>query len=238
MEKQTILITGASGGIGKQLSLSCAAKGANILLLGRKQRQLEHVYDAIVQQGYQQPTIIPFDLSTATLEGYEELMQFIKNNFHSLEVLIHNAALVGPLTPIEHYSPKQWYEVLQINLHAPFHLTQTLLPLLKKAKTAQIIFTLDKHFTTTKAYWGAYGISKRALHGLMQTLAQELKNTSVHVNAIYPGPMQTGLRAKAYPGENTNTMPPIDSIIPTYMKLISNKEKIKGVTVNSLGEPI
>lgn len=235
MKKRIILITGASSGLGKALALNCAQQGATVLLLSRKVQLLEKLYDEIVEKKYPKPIIIPFDLSTATAEAYNELKELIITHCPQLDTVVHNAASVGPLTPIELYSPKQWYETLQVNLHAPFHLTQTLLPILKQQKRSQIIFSLDTHAMENKAYWGAYGVSKKALLGLMETLAKELESSSVCVNAILPNPMNTPLRSKAFPGENINTVMPIESIIPDYINLIINNNNQNGNVIKPLG---
>jgi len=139
LKDQVILVTGAGDGIGKAVSLALAKQGATLILLGRTARKLEAVYDLIESAGGAQPVIIPLDLKQATPIQYNEIKDQIEATFGQLHGLLHNAARLGSLTPVEHYPVLQWAEVFGINLIAPLLLTQTLLPLLKKAPRANIV---------------------------------------------------------------------------------------------------
>ncbi|MDH5571349.1 MAG: SDR family NAD(P)-dependent oxidoreductase, partial [Gammaproteobacteria bacterium] len=149
----------------------------------------------------------------------------LEDKFGALHGLLHNAVNLGANTPLQHYDIDLWYKVMQVNLNAPFLLTQALLPLMIKTPDSSIVFTLDDKDT---AYWGAYGISKKALKGLMKILADEMDTDKpVKVNAINPGPVKTQLRMKAFPGEDPNVMVPAEDIMQNYLYLMgheSNKE--------------
>ena len=142
LRDRVILVTGAGDGIGKAVSLACARYGATVILLGRTVKKLEAVYDAIVEQGAPQPAIYPLDLQGATPEHYEQLADNVANEFQRLDGLLHNAARLGPLTPMDHFEPEEWARVFQVNVHAPFVLTRACLALLKNSKDARIVFTV------------------------------------------------------------------------------------------------
>ncbi len=235
LSKRVILVTGASSGIGRAVAYAYAAHGATVILLARTIKKLESLYDEIVNAGYPTPAIYPLNLANATPKDYQDLKFNIDTHFGRLDGLLHNAALLGSLTPLEHYSIEQWYQVLQVNLHSTFLLTQATLPLLKDSADASILFTAANEGFQGKAYWGAYGISKFAIQGLMQTLADELEtNTSIRVNSINPVRVRTPLRANAYPAENLSILPLPQDILTHYLYLMGpHSRNITGQTFNA-----
>ena len=155
LKNRVILITGAGDGIGRAAALDCARLGATAILLGRTIEKLEAVYDEIERAGHGQPAIYPLDLSTATDENYIELAQVFEREFGSLDGLVHNASILGQRTPISNYESRTWQRVMQVNVTAPFMMTQALLPLLETSNDASIIFTSSSVGAQGKAYWGA-----------------------------------------------------------------------------------
>jgi NAD(P)-dependent dehydrogenase (short-subunit alcohol dehydrogenase family) len=221
LNNRIILVTGASRGIGKTLAKSFAAHGATVILLARSVKLLEPLYDEIEQAGYPKPAIYPLDLAYASPNDYQQLMENINTHFGQLDGLVHNAALLGTLTPIEHYPFEQWYQVLQINLNSAFLLTQATLPLLKRSPAASIIFTSANEGLTGKANWGAYSVSKFGIQGLMQILSDECEtNTAIRVNAINPEKINTQLRSSAYPAENKKALALPETLLPLYLYLM------------------
>lgn len=218
---RTILVTGAGDGIGKAVSSAFAAHGATVILLGRTVVKLEAVYDAIVAAGGPQPAIYPMDLEGATPDDHRQLAENVASQLGRLDGLLHNAGLLGSLTPIAHYDPVEWLRVIQVNLNAPFLLTQSCLPLLERAPEASIVFTSSGVGRRGRAYWGAYGASKFGVEGLMQILADELEeNSTVRVNSLNPGQTRTAMRAAAYPAENpASLLTPADIVVP-YLYLM------------------
>jgi NAD(P)-dependent dehydrogenase (short-subunit alcohol dehydrogenase family) len=232
LKNRVILVTGASRGIGRAVAKIFAAHGATVILLARTVKKLETLYDEIVAAGHPAPAIYPFNLANAIPKDYEDLQNNIQHHFGRLDGLLHNAAELGTLTPLEHYPIEQWYQVLQVNLNSAFLLTQATLPLLKRSLEASIVFTTANEGSTGKAYWGAYGVSKFALNGLVQTLANELEtNTSIRVNSVNPRRVRTPLRASAYPAENTKDLPPPETILPLYLYLMGpDSQDVRGRT--------
>lgn len=200
LKDRVILVTGAGEGIGKTAAKTLAAHGAIIILLGRTINKLEKVYDEIKEQGSPEAIILPLDLKGANVDDYRNISALIHKEFGRLDGILHNAAVLGGLTTIELHDVKKWLDIIQTNLHAPFLLTQALLPLLKASPDARILFTTDNVGVKGKAYWGAYGVAKAGLINFMQILADELEvNTSVRVNAIIPPATATRIRKQAYP---------------------------------------
>ena len=229
LANRVILVTGAGDGIGKAVAMAFAEHGATVILVGKTQKKLEKVYDAIINAGFSQPAIMPLNLETATPSSYQTLNTDIMDMFGRLDGLLHNAATLGTVTPIAHYSIEQWYKVMQINLHAPFLMTQALLPALKKSNDASIIFTSSDHVAKPQAYWGAYNVSKSGVQALGLLLASELEeNTPIRVNIINPHRVRTSLRATAYPAEKPPANPEPEQVVSRYIYLMS--EASKGMT--------
>lgn len=226
LKDRIILVTGAGDGIGAALSREIAAHGATVILLGKTIKKLENVYDAIVEAGHPTPAIVPLDLEGATDEHYMQLCKTLLQEFGRLDGLVHNAAYLGALMPVEHYDLKLWARVLQVNLTAPFLLTRALLPLLKKSSDASLIFTSASEVREGRAYWGAYSVSKAGSDNLMRILASELEtNTPIRVNSIVPGPVQSRTRRLAFPAEDPNQHPEIQSLLPAYLYLLGPDSK-------------
>lgn len=226
LKDRIILVTGAGDGIGATAAKTFAQHGATVILLGRTIPKLEKVYDEIIAAGYAQPAIIPLDLEGATYDDYLMVADTIEKEFGRLDGLLHNAAFLGALTPIQQYDLKLWAQVLQINLTAPFLLSRACISVLNKSNDARILFTSSGVAHQGRAYWGAYGISKAGQDNLMEILADELENnTSIRVNSIDPGRVRTRMRALAYPGEDPNTVPAPEEIMSTYLYLMGPDSK-------------
>ena len=226
LKGRVILVTGAGRGIGAAAAKAFAAHGATVLLLGKTEESLNHLYDEIEQAGFPQPAVIPFNLETALSHQYGELAAMVENEFGRLDGLLHNAAILGPRTPLEQLSGDNFMRVMQINVNAEFMLTQAMLPLIKLSEDASVVFTSSSVGRKGKAYWGAYAVSKFANEGLMQVLADELEGTSnARANSINPGATRTNMRAQAYPGENPATNPSPEEIMPLYLYLMGPDSK-------------
>ncbi len=223
---RTILVTGAGDGIGRAASIAFASHGATVVLLGRTLAKLEAVYDAIEAAGGAQPAIYPMNLEGAKDKDYYDLAETLGKEFGSLEGLLHNAAQLRLMSRIDDYDIETWYQVMQVNLNAPFMLTQACLPLLRKAGDASLLFTSDQVGRKAKAYWGAYAVSKFGIEGFMQVLAEETRDSSnVRVNSVAPGPTRTNLRAHAYPGEDPADVKPPQDLLPLYLWLMGPDSK-------------
>jgi NAD(P)-dependent dehydrogenase (short-subunit alcohol dehydrogenase family) len=226
LKGRVILITGAGSGIGRAAAISFAAHGATVILSGRTVENLEQVYDEIVAAGYTEPAICPFNLNETAYEPYEQVAEMIEEEFGRLDGVLHNAGQLGQITPLETARVDTWYQLMQVNVNAAFMLTKALLPLLKQAPDASIVFTSSSVGRRGRAHWGAYAVSKFAVEGLMQVLADELENIShIRVNSINPGATNTTMRKLAYPGEVPTTNPDPSAIMPAYLFLMGPDSK-------------
>lgn len=234
LQNKTLLITGAGDGIGKTCAKSFAQHGATVILLSRTQKKLERLYDEIEAEHPGRVIIHPIDFRSATANDYLMLASSLNEQFDQLDGLIHNAALLGARTPIEFYPESDWDDLMQVNVKAAFLLTKALLPALNQSADARILFTSSSVGRTGRAYWGAYGISKFAVEGLMQTLAEEVENTtSIRVNSLNPGGTRTAMRRDAYPAEDPTTQPTAESLMPVYLYLMSPEaQSIHGQALN------
>ncbi|MFK7864394.1 MAG: YciK family oxidoreductase [Pseudohongiellaceae bacterium] len=223
---RTFLITGASDGIGLQCAKTFAEYGSKIILLGRSQEKLEALFDEIEALYPEQTFLHPMDFKTATTEDYAQLAASCEEEFGCLDGIIHSAAILGPRAPLEHYPDADWHDVMQTNVTAPYLLTKALLPELAKSDDARVLFLSSSVGRQARAFWGAYGVSKFALEGLMQTLAEEVENTTaIRVNSLNPGGTRTNMRRDAYPAEDPNTVPTAEELMPVFLYLMSHESK-------------
>lgn len=218
---RVVMVTGAGDGIGRAVAIALAAQGATVLLLGRTPAKLEYTYDVIVKAGHPTPALLPFNLETAAADDYQALHDAVDKEFGRLDGLAHVAGILGVLSPIEHFDVPTWCRALHVNLTAPFILTRTLLPLLKKSDDATIVFTSSSVGRRGRAYWGAYAVSKFGTEGLMQVLAHEMSDTTrVRVNSLNPGPVRTNMRLQAYPAEDRSRLPAPEAVVAPYLYLL------------------
>jgi NAD(P)-dependent dehydrogenase (short-subunit alcohol dehydrogenase family) len=217
-----ILITGAGDGIGRATAVAAARCGASVVLLGRTQAKLEQTADEIEKlDGAPAPTLCPFDLLRAGLEQYQSLGEELARTGDRLDGLVNNASVLGKLAPLDHYDPATWMEVIHVNLNAQFMITQTCLPLLRKAEEASVVFVSSTVGRKGRAYWGAYAVSKFGVEGLMQTLADEVaENTRIRVNSLNPGKTRTAMRRAAYPAEDPRSLPTPEEVAPALVYLL------------------
>jgi len=222
LKDKVILVTGANRGFGLAITMDLSKAGATVIMLGRDLGSLEYAYDAVVDAGYNEPILYPLDLEGATPENYQELQDNVLEKFDKLDGLIHNAAILGAQMPIEQYDIKLWYSTLQINLSAPFMLTQFLIPALVKSEDARILFLSSSVGREARAYWGAYSVSKFGIEGFAKTLSEELEKTNISVNTVDPGKLRTEMRRTAYPAEDSSTVPMPEQKSAAIVYLLSN----------------
>ncbi len=226
---RVIAITGASDGLGRAVARACAQHGARLVLIGRSEQKLEAVHAEIAALGAPEAAIGVLDLERALAADYDRLAAALDERYGRLDGLLHNAGLLGRLSPIEHYDVPTWCRVLHVNLTAAFALTQVLLPALKKSADASVVFTSSSVGRRGRAYWGAYAVSKFALEGLAQVLADELEGTSaIRVNTLNPGRARTAMRRQAYPAEDVTSVPLPAALTGPYIALLGPASR--GVT--------
>ena len=231
LKNKTILVTGASDGIGRVAAKTYAAHGATVILLGRNTAALETVYDEIVDMGKAEPGIVVLDLATQNVSELQQLGDVILERYGKLDGLLHNASILGDRVPIETYDMNTWAKVMQVNFINVCYLTRILMPLLRLAPSASAVFTSSGVGATPRAYWGAYSVSKYAMEGFAKLLAEETENASdIRVNILNPGGTRTKMRAAAFPNEDPATLNTPQALMPLYLYLISDDVSEHGQT--------
>lgn len=212
------LVTGASRGIGRAVAIGLAAAGAHVILLARTVGALEEADDEIRAAGGT-ATLVALDLKAT--DKLDALGPTILQRWGKLDIFVANAGLLGPLSPLGHVSSEAWREVIDINLTANWHLIRSLEPVLLKSDAGRAIFVSSGAASARNAYWGPYATSKAGLEALAKTWSHELAQTPVKVNIVNPGPIRTGMRTKAFPGEDPMSLKTPQDIVPLFLKLAS-----------------
>ncbi len=213
---RTALVTGASRGIGYATALALAKAGAHVIAVARTVGGLEELDDAIKVSGGS-ATLVPLDLKD--YEGIDRLGLALHQRFGRLDVLVGNAAMLGPLSPLGHVESKVWHEVLAVNVTANWRLICATDALLRASENGRVVFVTSGITAQAPAYWGPYTVSKAALEALARTYAAESASTRVRVNLFNPGPIRTRMRAQAMPGEDPMTLDAPDKAAEKIVEL-------------------
>jgi len=223
---RVVLVTGATGGLGRAISLACAQAGATVVIHGRVVRKLEALYDEIMAAKLPEPVILPLDLARAEAADFANVASALDAQLGRLDALVHTAALLGSLGPLEHQSFDNWLALLRVNVAAPMGLTRIVMPLLARAADGSVVFTLDSRGQEPRAYWGGYAVTKAAIAALAHELADEWETRpNLRVNAVVPGPIRSPLRNQSHPGEDPARLPLPDALVPLYRHLIAGQSK-------------
>lgn len=201
---QVALVTGASRGIGAATAKALAAAGAHVVLVARNAKDLEKIEEEIFEAGGS-ATIAPVDLAEA--DSIARLATAISGRWKALDILVINAAVLPTLTPVWQIDAREFNQALTLNVLA----TQALLAgfdgMLRKSQDARVIGVTSSVGASPRAYWGAYGASKAAFDNLLCSYGQEVRNTAaIRVAVVDPGATRTKMRARAYPGEDPQTV--------------------------------
>jgi NAD(P)-dependent dehydrogenase (short-subunit alcohol dehydrogenase family) len=211
------LVTGATRGLGRAVALALAREGAHVVMIGRTVGALEEVDDEIRKLGASS-TLVAMDLRNG--EKLDALGPSMFQRWDRLDVLIANAGVLGPVSPLNHVTTEAWAEVIDINLTANWRLIRTLDPLLRRSAAGRALFVSSGAAQRIRAYWGPYAVSKAGLEALVKSYACEIANTNVRANIVNPGPMRTAMRAKAYPGEKPEAVPAPEAIAERLIELV------------------
>ncbi|HEX2653857.1 MAG TPA: SDR family NAD(P)-dependent oxidoreductase [Xanthobacteraceae bacterium] len=203
LAERIALVTGASRGIGHATALALAKAGAHIVAVARTVGGLEELDDTITKAGGS-ATLVPLDLKD--FDGLDRLGAALNERYGKLDILVGNAAILGPLSPLGHVAPKAWDDVMTVNVTANWRLIRSMDPLLSKSDAGRAVFISSGAASKAFAYWGPYAVSKAAVEVLARTYAAEHATTALRVNLFNPGPIRTKMRAQAMPGEDPETL--------------------------------
>jgi NAD(P)-dependent dehydrogenase (short-subunit alcohol dehydrogenase family) len=223
------LVTGASRGIGRATAVALAREGAHVIAVARTVGGLEELDDEIRRHGGA-ATLVPLDLKDGP--AFPRLAGSIAERWRKLDILVGNAGVLGTLTPVHQIDPKHWIEAIDVNVNANLRLIQFLDPLLKASDAGRAVFVTSGAATNIRPYWGTYSTTKAALDALIRTYAMECANTKVRVNLFSPGPVRTVMRAKAFPGEDPNTLPAPEDVAKAIVDLCLPAEARNGEIIN------
>ena len=239
LKNKNILITGATDGIGAQISKLYSSNGANIILLGRNEEKLNKIYDDIIKNTDTKPLILEYDLNQISDSGAKEIANAISDEYGLLHGLIHNAAELGKLTNLENYSLDDWDKLMRVNLTAPFLLTKYLLPSLKEANNGRVILTSSGVAHKGRAFWGAYSISKAALKTMQEIFSEEFEgSSSIKFFSFDPGATRTKMRSAAYPAEDPNNIKSAEDLNDYYLWFFSEQSNQKEINFISFGDSL
>ena len=198
-------------------------------------RKLEALYDSIVATGASEPAILPLDFLRATPDELDAAAAAIDSQLGKLDAIVHCAAVLPRLAPLEHHSADDWTSALRVNLSTPALLTRALMPVMSKAPTATVIFTLDSRGHAPVAYWGSYAAAKAGLEGLVRVLADEwASRPQWRVYGVIPGPIDSPLRKRAYPGDAPGSLPSIATMVPLYLDLLARRRADDGPIIDAV----
>ena len=217
-EKRIALITGATRGIGKEISIILAKNDIHVILLGRTLNALEELQDQIISFGGSS-TSIQFDLND--LNEIPSISKEINERWGKLDILISNAAYLHNLTPLSHLSEKDWQISLSTNLSCNWLLIKHFESLLLRSKLGKAIFLTSGASQGYRPFWGAYAISKAGLDAMVKAWSSEMEETNLIINLYDPGATNTQMRARAYPGENPNSLKNPNEVAKEILKICS-----------------
>jgi len=220
------LVTGASRGIGYAAALALAKAGARIVAVARTVGGLEELDDGIRAAG-SAATLVPLDLKDYA--GIDRLAPALHERFGRLDVLVGNAGILGPLSPLGHVEPAAWNDVMAVNVTANWRLIRVLDPLLRCSEAGRVVFVSSGVAAEATAYWGPYAASKAALEVLARTYAAETATSKVRVNVLVPGPIRTRMRAQAFPGEDPMVLETPDKVADKIVELCLPSLKENGM---------
>lgn len=227
LNNKTILVSGASQGIGAQVAKAYAAEGATVVLVARHQKKMEKVYDEIVAAGGPEPFAVCFDLMTAEEKEFENLaLTIAEATGGRLDGIVHCASYFYALSPLDFQTVAEWVNQYRINTVAPMGLTRAFLPLLKASDDASVIFVGESHGEKPQAYWGGFGASKAALNYLCRVAADEWgRFGNLRANVLVPGAVNSPQRIKTHPGESAVERKEIADIMPEFVYWASKESR-------------
>ena len=222
------LVTGASQGLGRAFARALATRNCHVLLLARQEKKLERLYDEIVAAGGA-ATGVPLDVTD--FAALNRLGAHIAKQWGRLDILLANAGVLGPLTPTSHLTARQLERVMRVNFAANQHLIRVCEPLLLASPYGRAVFITSGAVRSCRPFFASYSASKAALEALVTCWAAEQKSTELRINLLDPGPRRTRMRRLAQPGEDPQSVPTAEALLPTLWPLLDKKCRTHGALV-------
>ena len=230
MDKPITVITGASRGIGRAAAITCARAGHHIIAVARSQKALESLDDTIIDAG-SSATIVPMDL--LDFDAIDRLGGALHERYGRVDNLVHAAARLGDLTPAFHVSVDEADRIIGTNLTATWRLIRSLEPLLRVTGKSRCLFYSSGVARNPRPNWSLYAATKAAVEALVGSWALEVAFKGVGATVLNPGAIATGMRAKAFPGEDPGTLPPPEALGSLLLELLDpNRPANPGTVLN------
>ncbi len=223
------VVTGASRGLGRAAARALALEGWRVICAARSQKALEALDDEVRALGAAPLVLVPLDLKD--LDGIDRLAASVFERYQRLDALASCAAVLGALTPVSHASPRVMDETFAVNVHAAQRLIRAFHPLLRASESGRAVFVTCEAAHAHRAYWAPYGASKAALEQIALVYSAECAITPIGVNLYDPGPLRTGLRAKAFPGEDPETQTAPEAAAVSLVALLRADCTLRGARV-------
>ena len=213
------IVTGASRGIGRAISVALAQEAATVVLAARSVIKLRETAELVKQAG-SKAEIVVTDLLHE--ESIKSLVKTVEEKFHQLDILVNNAGITHT-SKFEETKTEDWQRCLQVNATAPFILCRDALPLLRKSPTSYIINISSVVGVKGYPLQCAYTASKHALRGATMSLAEELNGTNVRVHLICPGGVDTELITQVRPDLKSQDLMRPEEIADLVLYLVTHK---------------
>ena len=230
LDGRIALITGASRGIGAAVARRFAAEGATLVLVARTTGGLEEIDDEVREISGERATLVPLDLTD--FDAIDNLGAALHERFGRLDALVGNAGQLGTLGPMGHMDPQAWDQVMAVNVTANWRLIRSFDPLLPLSDAGRAVFVTSTVGHVARAYWSVYSVSKAALEMMVRIYAAEVAETNVRVNLLNPGPTRTDMRARAYPGEDPDSVKTPDHLTDAFVELCEAACQRNGETID------
>ena len=214
------LITGASRGVGAAVAKAYAGEGAHVILVSRTTGAMEELDDQI-KLGGGSATLAPMDLTD--FDAIDNLGKQIFERWGKLDILVGNAAVLGDLSPVSHIRPEVWQRTYDLNVTANYRLIRSMDNLLRRSEAGRALFITSGASRTLPPYWALYASTKAALDAIAMIYAKETQKTNVRVNVVNPGPTRTGMRAAAFPGEDSKKLPPPEHVCESMIRMATSE---------------
>ncbi len=203
MKEKVILITGGGRGIGRAAAERFAKAGGKVAFCARTEGEVIGTAKEIEAAG---GVAYPFRVDISSRREVQKMVGEIMAAWGKIDVLINNASVLGSGEPIAVTPVESWEEVIRINVNGTFLVTQAVIRTMIPRRTGLILSVTSSVGRKGRAGWGAYAVSKFALEGMMQTLAEELAPFGITVITLNPGATRTKMRRRAYPKEDPSSL--------------------------------
>lgn len=224
LEDKVILVTGASDGIGKAISLRLAKEETNLALLARNEKRLKSVQERCKKGGAHKAELYLCDICNT--KSLSDTVKKITTDFGKIDVLINNAGIWQKTKQVDELDESVVDKVIQTNLSGQIHLTRMVLPFLKEQKQSVIINVISKSGFAAQEGQSVYSASKWGMRGFTEVLKADLKGTGVRVAGVYQSGTNTDMFKKTGEEVPNEKFTKPEDLADVIYYMLSRPEKI------------